>query len=88
MTAGGDCVPYKYAVPAYPLYLYPFKYRDQLTRKWRNARYKAELRHPSAIRRVRDYRRAYGYPRAIRALVQLGRILILRKENHPVMGEA
>ncbi len=36
-------VPYKRAVPAYPLYLYPFKYRDRLTGKWRIARYRGEL---------------------------------------------
>ena len=35
-------VPYEYAVPDYPLYLYPFKYRDPLTGKWRRARYAAE----------------------------------------------
>ncbi len=27
----------------YPLYLYPFRYHDRLTGKWRMARYKAEL---------------------------------------------
>ena len=30
-------------MPTYPLYLYPFKYRDPLTGKWRRARYRAEL---------------------------------------------
>ena len=28
----------------YPLYLYPFRFRDPLTGKWRKARYRAELR--------------------------------------------
>ena len=29
-------------MPEYPLYLYPLKYRDPLTGKWRKARYRAE----------------------------------------------
>lgn len=30
-------------MPNYPLSLYPFRYRDAVTGKWRNARYKAEI---------------------------------------------
>lgn len=30
-------------MPTYPLYLYPFRFRDPRTGKWMKARYRAEL---------------------------------------------